>query len=111
MAKKYQKVLETLPWSCTPSDFDTLATTIIKDMEYLIDKFGDEVYLDYDYSYFDGGSGTYTAMRRRDETDEERDARLAKRRKERKQKKEDDAEAEQKRRKLYHELKKEFGDE
>lgn len=112
MAKaKRIEIIETIEAEgFSPSDFDTSAVNIIQMMQSLIDQYGDGVYLDYDYSSWDSQDGSFEVRRRRLENDEEYKTRIASERAARaakKQRVEDEKEA---RRKLYEELKKEFGD-
>lgn len=108
MAKKYLKIIETVNERFSPGDFDTKVVKLIADMQALVAKYGNGVYLDYDYEYSNYSSGEYAVRIEREESDEERNKRLADARKERALKKAAEAGKAEQRREMYEELKKEF---
>ncbi len=84
MTKKYHRVDESLG-KFTASDLEGNLEERIAYLQSFIDNHPNhtDFGLDYDYGYNDHGSGKFKIMATRDETDNERDKRLAKARKER----------------------------
>jgi len=102
MSEDCIEIVEKLPVTTKVWDLEAKIVNIIKALNIVVEKYGEDVYLEYDDDQW--GGGKYTAYRIRLETEEERDKRLAKISEAEEKKKET-------RRKQYEELRREFENE